>query len=126
MFKSNWLSSPETLVDDLMLGVATVVEELPFLAEGLESVTDHQNGEVVDPGKLSEMSRRNLLRLNQAVKHNVHLVVSILTDSLMNGQIADFVRYNVPVEVCTASYSQDGSMANFKGRGAPPDPAQLN
>jgi hypothetical protein len=64
------------------------------------------------------------------VKHHVHLVVTILSDSLMNGQVAEFVRYNVPADVCTASYSQDGSMANFKGHGTRggtrPETAYLN
>ena len=121
MFKSNWLSSPETLVDDLMLAVAMVVENKRFLALDILRVTESGNGEVVDLGKIPKARRQELVRLNQGVKHDVHMVVTILTESLMNDQFAEFMRHNVPVEVCTASYSQDGSFSTFKGRDDNPD-----
>src|SRR5438045_3980309 len=60
MFRSTWPTSPETVIDDAMLMVATVVEELPCLAKIIDTVTDQLDGETVDLGQLSPPSRRSL------------------------------------------------------------------
>ena len=129
--KSRWFTSPESVVDDAMAMVATVVEELPCLAAIVNSVTGHFAGEVVDLVQLSPSSRLKLDHLNRATEHWVHVVVTVLTDSIVYGQMQNFVRYPVSVEICTARYSQDGSLLKFKWRGqekenTPPDTLSWN
>jgi hypothetical protein len=78
-----------------MLGVASVVEELPGLSEEITNVADHGDGETVDLDKLNADCRARLNRINQATKHNVHLVVTVLSGSLLGEQVENFREYNV-------------------------------
>lgn len=129
--KSRWFTSPQSVVDDAMAMVATVVEELPCLVSIVDGVTGHFDGEVVDLFHLSSSTRRKLDHLNRATEHWVHMVVTVLNDSIVYAQMQDFVRYAVSVEICTARYSQDGSLLKFKWRGkekqnTPPDTLSWN
>jgi hypothetical protein len=108
-----------------MLGVAVVVENLPFLTAAIRSATDHGDGEVVDLSKLPDASRRQLHRLAQEVKHHAHLVVTILSGSLLSQQIEVFRRYDVPVEICMSSCVRTRSMSHTK-RDDPNDGTRLD
>ena len=130
-FKSRWPTSEESVVHDAMTMVGTVVEELPCLAPIIAKATDHVSGECVDLMRLSVGARQKLNFLNQKIEHKVHLVLTVLTDSIVYAEMHNFVRYPVSVEICTAHYSQDGSLAKFKWpkrkqRRATLNPDQLN
>jgi len=106
MFKSDWLTTPETLVEDLMLGVATVVEGLPLVEDYIRRVARSDHGEVVDLGRLSKADRSEVNRLNRAARHEVNLVVTVLSGSALTGQTQKFGWYRVAVEICTSQHTQ--------------------
>lgn len=129
--KSRWPTSEETVVHDAMAMVSTVVERLPSLSAIIDKAVDREHGECVDLARLSAASRQKLTLLNQKTEHEVHLVMTVLADSIVYADMHNFTRYPVSVDICTPQYSQDGSLLKFKWpkrkkRQTSPDSAQLN
>lgn len=131
LFKSRWITSEATVVHDAMAMVATVVEQLPSIEKLMMKVTNCAEGECVDLTLLSAAARLKLVILNQKIEHKVHLIATVLSDSIFYAEMHNIARYSVSCNICTSQYSQDGSLAKFKWPKrkkwrTPPEPYQLN
>jgi hypothetical protein len=107
--QSIWTTSANTVIGDMMVMMSSVVEGRSW---AIYNVTNHFGGETVDLSKLSTLCRVELDHLAQTSKYNFHLILTILADSVLCGQTHNLARYDVSADICTASYSQDGSLAN--------------
>ena len=67
--------------------------------------------QIVDLSQLSSPDQSNLYRLNQSIRHRIHIVATLLLGSILLGQVQDMMRYQVSAQVATERFRQDGSLA---------------